>query len=262
MDTMVHIETVDLSSRGVVLPADRVGMVMAQPYLSLTSTEPYRCTEETKRKQLLVLTDTLKVARAAWHGVSRTHFTVFPEYSIPGPDGIALVDTALGATDWPNGTIVIGGTDALSRPEFEALALASGTHLDTNHNALDGIGQHEWINCGVTWVKAANGTIERWLQPKLAPAWPEQKVLYQNMFHGRSVFGFRGPLENGTQYRFSTLVCFDWVATLNSKKAWEWVLEDLNPTWRIRGGWTAEVVAHQEGDSLGLHYRIHLPCRL
>src|ERR1700736_1772742 len=63
--TMVHIETVDLSPRGVTLPSDRVGMVIAQPYLSLTDAEPYRCTVETKPRQLQMLTDTLSVARAA-----------------------------------------------------------------------------------------------------------------------------------------------------------------------------------------------------
>jgi flavin reductase (DIM6/NTAB) family NADH-FMN oxidoreductase RutF len=29
------------------------------------------------------------ISRAAHHGMLKTHFTVFPEYSIPGPDGIA-----------------------------------------------------------------------------------------------------------------------------------------------------------------------------
>jgi hypothetical protein len=33
---MVHVETVDLSARGVEFPSDRVGMVIVQPYLSLT----------------------------------------------------------------------------------------------------------------------------------------------------------------------------------------------------------------------------------
>jgi hypothetical protein len=228
MDNPIHTETVDLSSRGIVLPADRVGMVMAQPYLSLTEAEPYRCAEESKQQQLAVLTDTLAVARAAHHGVSKTHFTVFPEYCIPGPAGIALVDTAIRTPDWPNGTIVIAGTDALSKSDFEVLATTPDTHLDSSHNALARIGQNEWINCGVIWVKAADGTVERWLQPKLAPAWPEQRVLYQNMFHGKSVFGFKGMLENGTQYRFSSLVCFDWVATVNNIKAWRWVLDDLH----------------------------------
>lgn len=104
-------------------------MVIAQPYLSLTATEPYRCVEQVKNQQLSMLTETFAVARAARHGAPKTHFTVFPEYSIPGLDGIARVETALSADDWPNGTIVIGGTDALSKAEFATIAAAPDTHL-------------------------------------------------------------------------------------------------------------------------------------
>ena len=110
---MVHVETIDLSPRGIVLPSDRVGMVIAQPYLprtSLSAAEPYQWVAQAKPQQLAVLTETLAVARSAQHGVPKTHFTIFPEYSIPGFDGIAAVEAALHAADWPNGTIVIGGT--------------------------------------------------------------------------------------------------------------------------------------------------------
>jgi len=224
---MVHVETVDLALRGVQLPSDRVGMVIAQPHISLTVAEPYQCTAETKQQQLAVLTDTLAVARDARHGAPKTHFTVFPEYSIPGPEGIAQVEAALRAADWPTGTIVIGGTDALSKQDFVTLAGEPATHLDTIHNELNRIVQNEWINCGITWVKAEDGTVERWLQPKLYPAWPEQNIHYQDMFRGNSVFAFKGPLENDTQYRFFSLVCFDWIATVHNQKAWRWVMEDL-----------------------------------
>jgi len=224
---VIHIETVDLSLRGVALPSDRVGMVIAQPYVSLTTTEPYQCIAAVKDRQLAVLTDTLAVARAAPHRAPKTHFTVFPEYAIPGLDGIAHVETVLHRADWPSGTIVIGGTDALPKADFGTLVGAEGTHLNTSHNGLDRIAQNEWINCLVTWVKDANGTVERWLQPKLVPAWPERNVPYQDMFRGNSVFTFKGPLENGTQYRFCSLVCYDWIATVHDKKAWRWVTEDL-----------------------------------
>lgn len=224
---MIHIETVDLSLRDVTLPSDCVGVVIAQPYLSLTGTEPYQCIPAAKARQLVVLADTLAVARAKPHGAPKTHFTVFPEYSIPGLDGIALVETTLRNVDWPNGTIVIAGADALSRTDFVTLAGAQGTHLNTSHNGLARIAQNEWINCGVTWVKAGDGTVERWLQPKLYPAWPEQNIYCQDMFRGNSVFTFKGPLEDGTLYRFCSLVCFDWIATVHNQKAWRWVLEDL-----------------------------------
>jgi len=224
---MIHIETIDLAPRGITLPSDRVGMVIAQPYLTLTNNEPYRCTPAAKAGQLAVLTATLDVARAAPHGAPKTHFTVFPEYSIPGLDGVAQVQAALEADDWPIGTLVIGGTDALNKVEFATLAASPRTYLNTNHNPLPRIADNEWINCGITWAKAADGTIERWLQPKLSPAWPEQDVAYQRMFCGNSVFTFKGAFENNTQYHFSTLICFDWVFRSNNQQAWNWVLNDL-----------------------------------
>src|SRR5712692_6476477 len=199
---MVHIETVDLSSRGVTLPSDRVGMVIAQPYLSLTDAEPYRCTPEVKPLQMQMLTDTWSVALAVRHGAPKTHFTVFPEYSIPGLDGIALLEAAIRADKWPAGTIVIGGTDALSKPDFAGLAGEPGTHMDTTNNGLDRIAQDEWINCGITWVKAEDGTVERWLQPKLFPRWQKQDFLNQGMFRGTSVFTFSGPFNTGLNTAF------------------------------------------------------------
>jgi hypothetical protein len=224
---MVHIETVDLSSRNVTLPSDRVGMVIVQPYLSLTAVEPYRCTTQAKPQQLAMISETLVVSRAARHGASKTHFTIFPEYSIPCPEGVELVEVALRAPEWPNGTIVIGGTDALSKLEFATLANMPGTHLDLAYNSLDRVPDNAWINCGITWVKAGDGTIERWLQPKLFPAWPELNIHYQHMFRGNSVFTFSGSFDNQTKYRFCSLVCFDWIATVDNKKVWQWVLQDL-----------------------------------
>ena len=67
------------------------------------------------------------MARAASHGAPKTHFTLFPEYSIPGLEGIAFVHAAISAPDWQNGTIVIGGADALSKPDFATLAGAPNT---------------------------------------------------------------------------------------------------------------------------------------
>jgi hypothetical protein len=33
--------------------------------------------------------------------------------------------------------------------------------------------------------------------------------------------------DNQTRYRFCSLVCFDWIATVDNKRVWQWVLEDL-----------------------------------
>ena len=224
---VINVETVDLGQRNVRLPADRVGMVIAQPFLSLTNVEPYRCTVASTPAQLSALTRTLDISREAQHGAGKTHFTIFPEYSIPGLPGIALVQAAVEAPNWPAGTIIIGGVDALSKQDFSDLAGPARTYLDAVGNDLGRIKANEWINCGITWVKSADGVVERWLQPKLSPAWPEQDVPYQGMFHGNSVFAFKGPLDNGTQYRFCSLVCFDWIATIDGRKAWRSVVESL-----------------------------------
>ena len=55
---MIRIETVDLRQRQIRFPNNRVGMVLAQPYLPntyLTGTEPYRFTDQAKpgRSRLL-----------------------------------------------------------------------------------------------------------------------------------------------------------------------------------------------------------------
>ena len=224
----MRVERVDLTALGVVLPSDRVGMVFAQPFCCLTAVEPYRCTPETKDRQLSVLTDTLNVSRAAPHQVAKTHFTILPEYSIPGVEGIVLIQTGLAANEWPSGTVVIGGTDALSKSDFSTLADQPNTYLDKAGNNLTRVANNEWVNCNIIWVKAADGSLHRWLQPKLFPAWPEQNVKYEEMFQGASVFTFRGPLENGSQYRFTSLICFDWIATVSNQKAWRWSISDLN----------------------------------
>lgn len=225
---VVYVESIDLAGRGVVLPNDRVGMVVAQPYLSLTDVEPFRCSPAAKPGLLATLDATLAVARAASHGVAKTHFTIFPEYSIPGLEGVAKITNAMATADWPAGTVVIGGTDGLSRDEFVALAGEPNTHRNGPANDLARIIAGEWVNCGITWVKRGDGVVERWLQPKLHPAWPERAIQYQSMFQGQSVFTFTGQFENGSYYRFSTLVCFDWIATVANRKSWRWVVDALS----------------------------------
>ena len=227
---MPHVETVevDLSTRGVQLPRSSVGMVIAQPYLTLSQTEPYRCKDQAKPQQLDAIAATLEVARTVPHGAPRTHFTLFPEYSIPGLEGVDLVGNTLDAPEWPKETIIIGGTDGLSREDFVTLAAAPNTNLDTTHNNPKSIMDGEWINCGITWVKGTDGTVERWLQPKLCPAWPEQNVTCNNMFRGNSVFVFKGQFASGTQYRFFSLVCFDWIAPGGGQKPWRAVVKALS----------------------------------
>ena len=218
----------NLSTLDVELPRTHTGIVLAQPHLELTPQEPYRCTEQSKRTQLEAIDASLEVARTARHGAGRTHFTIFPEYSIPAPEGIERLERALREEDWPAQTIVIGGTDGLSATEYSELAEAPGTHVDMEHNNPADIPAGQWINCAIVWAKAANGTVERWLQPKLYPSWPEQDVTDSTMFRGGSIFTFRGRFNDDTPYRFSVLVCYDWIATVGGETPWRAMVDELS----------------------------------
>lgn len=219
---------VDLSTLNVALPRTYTGVVLAQPHLDLTPQEPYRCTEMSKQRQLASIQATLGVARAACHEADRTHFTIFPEYSLPAPEGIELLEEVLRRPDWPTQTIVIGGTDGLSAAEYSGLVAAPATDVDMEHNDPATIPAGQWINCAIIWAKGTDGTIRRWLQPKLYPSWPEEDVADGTMFRGNSVFVFRGRFDDGTQYRFSVLVCFDWIATVDGQRPWRAMVEELS----------------------------------
>ncbi len=224
---MVNIENIDLYSRGVELPADRVGLVVAQPFLSLTTKEPFVCTPDAVTAQLAMIERTIEIAKTRPHGQPKTHFTIFPEYSIPGVAGIAAIDAAVAGGGWPTGTIVIGGVAALTKDDYVTLTGEPNTSVNLAANAGNSVKAKDWLNCTIIWVKGANGIVERWIQPKLYPAWEEQNVHYQHMFRGGSIFIFRGRLANGAPYRFSILICFDWIATVDGKLLWRQVLEEL-----------------------------------
>ncbi len=228
---MVHVETVDLEPYGIIFPSEAVGMVIAQPYLpriSLTAAEPFQFTRQAKPQQLRVLNETLSIARNALHGMPITHFTIFPEYSIPGLEGIALIEDALSSTNWPNGTVVIGGTDGLTKGLYTQLLRQMRTNVDIAQNGIDKINEDQWINCAVIWVKAHNGELTKWVQPKLHPSFDEMDISFQHMFQGNSIYLFKGLRTNGAPYWFGTLVCFDWTATIDTRRPYKCLLADLH----------------------------------
>jgi hypothetical protein len=226
---MVYIETVDLAARGITFPSDRVGMVIAQPRVELTLAEPFQIRPELRPQQLAVITRTLDIARATTHGAQRTHFTIFPEFCIPGLPGIAVIDTALQAADWPACTVVIGGVDGLQRPDYLTLIGARNTLMHEASNGADRVAADQWVNCAVIWVKGANDVVERWIQPKIYPSRPENNAQFQRMFRGGCIYLFKGLYETGgAAYGFSSLVCFDWIATVGEHKPWQWLLQSMH----------------------------------
>jgi hypothetical protein len=222
----MNIETVDLNSRNLILPSDSVGVVIAQPYVSDPEGEPFRWVDGRRDAQLALIRRTLDIAKAATHGAGKTHFTIFPEYSIPGLEGIAVINEALSEDAWPIGTVVIGGTEGLSPDDYRVLAQRDHTcHHETN--SPDKVAQDEWVNCGVIWVKSARDRIERWLQPKAAPAVPEWDTRYQHMFAGKATFVFLAKFQNGSPCLFFSLICFDWIARENGQRLWQSVLHGI-----------------------------------
>lgn len=233
---MVAIENIDLAAKGITFPFGRIGVIVAQPFLSLSDHEPFRCSAGAVTSQLATIRRTLDIAKQNPHGQAKTHFTIFPEYSIPGLPGVALISEVLADATWPVGTVVIGGVDALTKAEYTALSQQPHTFFNAQKNGPGEVKNSEWVNCAVIWAKSPDGTVEKWLQPKLHPAWPEQNVSYSEMFEGRSIYIFHGKLENDLNYRFSILTCFDWIATIDAKLLWLQVLEDLQRQSQTIGG--------------------------
>ena len=227
---MVHVEFVNVSDRGIRFPNERVRMVVAQPYLpldSFTKNEPFQLEPSAKRHEIEVLKETLAVALLPHRDGLKTHFTIFPEYGIPGLDGIRVLEDILRSEQWPHGSVVVGGTDGLTRDHYEKLIQGKRTHVDENYNSLTHVSGDQWVNCAITWIKCIDGTVERWIQPKLHPAWEEATCTHQKMFSGRSIYIFKGQLENGTHVLFGILVCFDWIKPIYGKTPIQWILQTV-----------------------------------
>ncbi len=204
-------------------------MVVAQPYVEFVHQEPFTWAPAERQRALDCIDDTLAVSRNCPHGAAKTHFTIFPECAIPGLEGVDRISTAMQAPEWPTETLVIGGVDGLTKDQFVELVQKPLTTYDHVHNPIERIQAHQWVNCSVTWAKLPNGEVRSWVQPKLTPAWVELNVNYMSMYQGRSIYVFKGVHSNiDAPFQFATLLCFDWIGSLNSKRMWEWLLEGIS----------------------------------
>ena len=229
---MMNIRFEDLAISSFCPPADHVRMVVAQPHLpreSFTPREPYCLQNDAKERQIEAITTTLDIVSGDVQVGRRTHFTVLPEYSIPGITGVNLVQERVASDCWPCGSVLIGGTDGLTKPEYVKLLQDGNTHIDGS-NKPDNMRDDQWTNCAIIWIKFANGDVCRWVQPKLHPAWEEQDVICEQMFKGRSVFLFRGRRDDDSPFLFCTLICFDWVGTISSSTPYQRILQHVHDT--------------------------------
>jgi len=201
----------------IVIPAEAIGIVIMQPYVTLTQPDPYRWPPDKAPLQIERIVSTLEVAKQAKHGCEKTHFTVFPEYSIPGLRGIARIEDIISSRSWPEGTVVIGGTDWLSKGDYTSLWADPNTEVsEDNKNCRDS----QYVNCCITWTKYRNregqAILKRWLQPKICRNWREERTFCKNMFEGKRIYVFEALTAKGQAFRFMSIVCFDWIGDLGS----------------------------------------------
>lgn len=225
---MVRVIEVDLGQLGVRFPRSEVGMVIAQPHVEFSTVEPFPILPELRDGALAGIGTTLAIARNCDHGAEKTHFTVFPECTLPGLEGFDWINAAMTEDDWPTGTVVIGGFEGLTPAQFTALVGRPKTTYDHDGNSLTRLHDDHWVNCCVIWVKLGADDVRSWIQPKIEPAGVELNVPNERMFKGRSVFRFKGTYA-GTQapYQFATLICFDWIGVRDERRIWEWLLQDI-----------------------------------
>jgi len=221
---MIEVEE---KSIGVIFPSQQIKMVAMQPHVHLTDTEPFRWPDGEKEKQIAGIKRTLEIAKN-----KQAHFILFPEYSIPGLDGVGAIDEVITNNVWPNNTIIIGGVDGLSKTEYQQLFQPNNTECHPN-NKPDKVPNGYWVNCCVIWIKNYDaGSIKKYLQPKISKAKDELLTPCHNLFPGSSVYNFIGILNyvDGATYEFHffTLICFDWIYKHQGKLINQLILEELN----------------------------------
>ncbi len=221
----INIETVGID---LDIPRDGLGMVAMQPFFPFAGLEPPCWQGDKKNLQLERIKHVLNVACQNSHGCPETTFTVFPENSIPGLDGVNIIQATIESESWPENSVVIGGIDGLSKDDYIAIC----EHQNTNvapQNGSGNIAESQWINSCITWVKDRNGNVTRWIQLKISKSWDEARGQHTDMYEGRSVYLFNAKFGNdGPDFYFMSLLCFDWIGRKNGNRNSDIILTELN----------------------------------
>lgn len=215
----------------VTVPETGLYISCMHPFAELAATEPYKWQQDRRGQQLDRISRFMNIAKQ-FGGNGKSHFTIIPEYSIPGIDGIERVNQFLTDASWPSETIVIGGVDGLSKDEYASICNNPISFVNTD-NAPDQVANGKWVNCCITWVKDKNGNLGRWIQPKISPSWSERNIAHGAMFCGRSINLFNMKFTNNTDCKFLSLICFDWIGTINGagNGIFE-ILSHINQVWQ------------------------------
>lgn len=220
---MLEVESKQLN---VIFPSTHIRIVLMQPQIFLSDIEPFNWPEEKKQEQLSGIRRTFDIAKR-----DRAHFTLFPEYAIPGLDGVNEINDIVAEDDWSNNSIIIGGIDGLNKNQYQQLLIQPNTYCHSL-NSPNNVGDNDWVNCSVTWVKNANGLLEKYVQLKISPAWPERNIQLQEMFCGKASYVFSASYDNDFPCRFISFICFDWIGKIKdtNEKVIDSFLNSMNTT--------------------------------
>ncbi|MBE3093655.1 MAG: hypothetical protein IMZ52_01390 [Actinobacteria bacterium] len=219
----------------VTIPETELCISQMQPFVELGTSEPYRWQPDKINKQLARIYRFMEIAKT-FDSNGKSHFTLLPEYSIPGINGIDRINQILSDASWPSDTIVIGGVDGLSNEDYVTICNDAISCISTENAPNQIIDKKKWVNCCITWVKETSGLLKRYIQPKISRSWPEINVYDREMFCGCSVNLFTIKFSNGTDCKFLTLICFDWIGLINGtgNGIFE-ILNCINQKWRVSG---------------------------
>lgn len=162
---MVNVEQITIY---LTLPTDEISIVAMQPYLELQPDEPFKLRENFVDDQLNGIRNTLALAQNSFN--DRTaHFTIFPEYSIPGLQGIEIINQEISSANWDNGSVILAGIHDLTKEEYQEIRERFDVNV-TDENNPETVPDDKWVNTCFMWVKEDDGAVSRFMQLKIRPA--------------------------------------------------------------------------------------------
>jgi len=220
---MVNVKQIPIN---LTLPMDEVSVVEMQPYLELQPDESFKIRENLIDDQLNAIQKTLALAQNSFNDRS-AHFTIFPEYSVPGLKGLEIIDQKVSSENWSKGSVILAGVHGLTKDEYGQICETFKVTV-SDENKPENIPKERWINCCFIWIKQDNGEIKKWLQLKIRPSWPENNVPCNDMFCGSTIYVFKYIYSNNFISYFTNLICFDWVTSINGSTVGDEILNSLN----------------------------------
>ena len=192
--------------------------MIVHPHIVMrTDNATFSIEESSKNKLRQTIRDCVSlVANGADGKGCEAQVIVFPEFAVPY-DSFHEIEGLLNGESWPRNTVVVAGVEPASPKDFAELL--SGSSNPAGGNALQ-YGAATFVNFCVIWTKSDDGTVHRYLQPKLKPSALEQAR--QGMYQGEFVLLFQSDLIS-----FAALICFDCIGETRHMMAAESFLESV-----------------------------------